>query len=259
MTRSGLELGSFESVVDDTSAGDADSGVEAPTPPSPATRFRDPALRPAAPGPTPPRRFGWQAALLLALVALVMIGVGIAAWMLRDRPDQLAATHPIAAAPDTPEPGKIVGRAAPGQDAPPDGSSSGVAVPAPVGQGGGDDAGAAIPVAQRAALLVDAPDDPQKLKTYSGTVVWHLDSVSPGQGLPLALAVKADIDIPDAQLKVTMVMQKNPEPQLPGIPHDRTALPPAAGLHAGQRPADQHAGPAQGQCARGRCAGRRPP
>ena len=70
-------------------------------------------------------------------------------------------------------------------------------------------------MAQRAALLVDAPDDPQKVKTYPGTVVWHLDSVSPGQGQPLEAAVKADIDIPDAKLKVTMLMQKNPEPQLP--------------------------------------------
>ena len=48
-----------------------------------------------------------------------------------------------------------------------------------------------------------------------GTVVWHLDSVSPGGGQPLASAVKADIDIPDAKLKVSMLMQKNPEPQLP--------------------------------------------
>ena len=46
-------------------------------------------------------------------------------------------------------------------------------------------------------------------------MVWHLDSVSPGQGQPLEAAVKADIDIPDAKLKVTMLMQKNPEPQLP--------------------------------------------
>ncbi len=70
-------------------------------------------------------------------------------------------------------------------------------------------------MAQRAALLVDAPDDPQKVKTYPGTVVWHVDSVSPGQGQPLEAAVKAEIDIPDAKLKVTMLMQKNPEPQLP--------------------------------------------
>ena len=75
--------------------------------------------------------------------------------------------------------------------------------------------GPAIAVAQRAALLVDAPDEPQRVKTYTGTVVWHLDSVSPGQGQPLATALKADIDIPDAKLKVTMQMQRNPEPQLP--------------------------------------------
>ena len=71
----------------------------------------------------------------------------------------------------------------------------------------------ALPIC--AALLVDAPEDPQRVRTYVGTVVWHLDSVSPGGGQPLASAVKADVDIPDAKLKVTMLMQRNPEPQLP--------------------------------------------
>ena len=39
---------------------------------------------------------------------------------------------------------------------------------------------ATIGVAERAALLVAAPDDPQKVRTYGGTVVWRTESVSAG-------------------------------------------------------------------------------
>jgi hypothetical protein len=70
-------------------------------------------------------------------------------------------------------------------------------------------------VSQRAALLVEAPDEEDKTKTYVGTVVWHLDSVSKGEGQPLATVVKADIDIPDAKLKGSMVLQKNLDSTLP--------------------------------------------
>ncbi len=76
-------------------------------------------------------------------------------------------------------------------------------------------ANATLPVAQRAALLVDAPDDPQKVKTYVGTVVWTTESVSPGQGQPLATSVRAEVEVPDAGLKLSMLIQKNFEAQFP--------------------------------------------
>ena len=75
--------------------------------------------------------------------------------------------------------------------------------------------GVTIPVAQRAAFLVDAPDEPQKVKTFVGTVVWTTDNASPGQNQPLARTVHADIDIPDAGLKLAVVFQKNDEVQFP--------------------------------------------
>ena len=155
-----------------------------------------------------------------------MIGIGAAAYHMRDKPEQVVASHSGTAAPDAAAaPNKVADRAGGAADDttdPATAPTSGVAVPAPVGQNADAPASAPAPapapsiaVAQRAALLVDAPDDPQRVKTYVGTVVWHLDSVSPGQGQPLATAIKADVDIPDAQLKITMLMQKNPEPQLP--------------------------------------------
>ena len=48
-----------------------------------------------------------------------------------------------------------------------------------------------------AALLIDAPDLPDKVKTYIGSVVWRLDSVPTGAGRPLGTAVHADVDIPE--------------------------------------------------------------
>ena len=194
-------------------------------------RAREGGLRPQAPRPVQPRRFGPAAIVATVVVLALMIGIGIAAWRYRDRPDQMAtATSADTPAAGEAHPGKIVERANRPTDTTvqpdDDVSAGGATLPAPVGsdaspadQAGSQSSGATvdsgIAVAQRAALLVDAPDDPQKVKTYPGTVVWHVDSVSPGQGQPLEAAVKADIDIPDAKLKVTMLMQKNPEPQLP--------------------------------------------
>ena len=190
-----------------------------------ALRNRD-AVRPLAPRHAQARRLSWPLALAGFVLLLAVVGIGIAAYMVRDRPEQVVATR-AATAPSAGTPGKTVDRAASGDrgaanadgtEAPADQPTTGVAVPPPVGQNSADapaSSAPAITVAQRAALLVDAPDEPQRVKTYVGTVVWHLDSVSPGQGQPLATAVKADVDIPDAKLKVTMLMQRNPEPQLP--------------------------------------------
>lgn len=75
---------------------------------------------------------------------------------------------------------------------------------------------ATIPVAQRAAFLVEAPDDPQKIKTYVGTVLWSEANSTPGQqDQPIARTVHADVNVPEAGLKLAMVFQKNEEPQFP--------------------------------------------
>lgn len=202
-------------------------------------RPADDRARPAAPRPArePARRV--SAWLVAGLAAVLMVGFGVLAWTWRDKPAQLLAARRAEASSDTA--GKVSGRA----DNPP--ASSGVAgatpdaaaspgsrvAPVPVGESGVDEVttpsqapassgqGAPAPdqgsvaVSQRAALLVDAPDEPQKVKTYVGTVVWTSDSVSPGQGQPLSTAVRADIDVPEAKLKMSMVLKKNPEPQLP--------------------------------------------
>ena len=68
---------------------------------------------------------------------------------------------------------------------------------------------------QRAALLVDAPREPKRLRVYTGRAVWRL--VRPGS-TPVeaaSLRVEADVDIPEAGLRVEIVFDKNTSPQLP--------------------------------------------
>jgi hypothetical protein len=71
------------------------------------------------------------------------------------------------------------------------------------------------PVAYRAALLVEAPEEANKIKTYLGTVVWRLDNVSGGSGQPVGTAIHADVDIPGDKWKVSFTLQKNTDPSLP--------------------------------------------
>ncbi len=220
-TRDGSDFGAALDAAGQA-GGDRDDSVAAQgqTP----AKLRDAPMRPLAPRPQEARRFSWPAMAAAVVAAALMVGIGVAAYHMRDKPEQVVAAQSQTVVPDAAAPNKVAARAGGAADDPADTAAeptSGAAVPAPVGQNADAPAApvpaptAAIAVAQRAALLVDAPDDPQRVKTYVGTVVWHLDSVSPGQGQPLATAIKADVDIPDAKLKVTMLMQKNPEPQLP--------------------------------------------
>ena len=68
-----------------------------------------------------------------------------------------------------------------------------------------------VAVAQRSAILIAAPtrENAQNVQTYVGTVVWRTDNVSRGTGQPLSLAVRADIDIPDAKFSAAMTVEKN--------------------------------------------------
>ena len=72
-----------------------------------------------------------------------------------------------------------------------------------------------LPVAYRAALLVEAPDLPSKVQTFSGTVVWKLNNVNAGPGDAVGLSVEADVDLPDDKMKAVVVFEKNSDPSLP--------------------------------------------
>ena len=54
-----------------------------------------------------------------------------------------------------------------------------------------------------------APDEPQRLKTYFGTVVWKLERTAPNASPTL----RADITLPEAKLTVTMVLSRSADPK----------------------------------------------
>jgi hypothetical protein len=153
--------------------------------------------RPAAPKPDIDGRGGWRRiAILVGALASVLGLVGFAAWKLRDRPEDLARMAPAPEAADQKIVGKIgerIGEAGPG--------SRRVA-----GASGGWDN---IPVASRAAILAQAPDEPGGVKTYIGSVVWRRDSANRGPNQQLAGAIRADVEIPEAKFKASLVMEKN--------------------------------------------------
>ncbi len=177
--------------------------------------------------------------LVGGIVAVVVVIVAVAAWTLRDRPDELAKLKPADQS-QSDQGGKIaerIGANGQSEDAPlspndatsPNGAADANAQnpsPAPADQTQTNAAAAnqpanagttapGVPVTYRAALLVEAPEEANKVKTYLGTVVWRLDNVSGGSGQPVGTAVHADVDIPDDKLKVSFTLQKNTDPSLP--------------------------------------------
>jgi hypothetical protein len=136
----------------------------------------------------------FRGAALAALVAIVVVGI-IAMLFIKEfrRPTELAA--PLDLKPIT----------QPAADQEP--QSAPAAPPQPVE--------AVAPITQRAALLVQASDDHKQLRTYVGTVVWRQEPVNNGQAEPMLLSVRADIDVPEAKLKATIILQKNKDTALP--------------------------------------------
>lgn len=150
--------------------------------------------RPAAPLPRPPRsqrppmRMIALGGVLVALVAVV----GALAWYLRERPEDLAKLKPAETARNGAESGKFGERI----------------------EGGAPTSGpkrvTSVPVAQKAELWVASVQEPDKVdRIYSANVVWRLENVGGGPGQPVTSAVRGDVDVPDAKLKLSLLFQKN--------------------------------------------------
>ncbi len=182
---------------------------------------RSDAQRPFAPQPprdhAAPRRL-WAVGFVVGLLVFL---VAIAAFELRDRPEELRqkAAAPVIV-PEAASNGKIVDRVNAGPDAsePAPAPSSDTAAAPPRASAASSAAPAsdqAAPSARRAALLVEAPDEQSKVKTYLGAVVWKVDNVSEGPGDPLSMAVHAEVDIPEEKLQAIVTLQKNFDSSLP--------------------------------------------
>ncbi|MGH6800553.1 MAG: hypothetical protein ACRECZ_03890, partial [Methylocella sp.] len=202
------------------------SAPDAPNPSlessEPGARTRLEAQHPFVPRPAQDAGPAKRLVVVGGIVGLVVVLVAIAAYKLRDRPEDLVRPQPpsLSTQGDAGAGGKIVDRIGAGTATP--GSAPSLAgepsSTADRNDGAKSDSGPANPaiaVAHRAALLVEAPEEPSKIKTFRGTVVWRVDNVSNGPDEPLSMAVRAEIDIPEEKLQVAMTLQKNFDGTLP--------------------------------------------
>jgi hypothetical protein len=72
----------------------------------------------------------------------------------------------------------------------------------------------AAAVAQKVVLYDEDPNNPQG-KRYVGSAIWRTETVSPGQGLAPELAVRADLDIPERHIRMTLSVRRNTDKNLP--------------------------------------------
>jgi len=190
-------------------------------------------IRPVAPSRFDAPRANPLPWILLAVVVGVVISVAVAAFLLRQKPQDLAIKEPAETA-QTPSPAsaaKIVERVGDGAAATPaptptssaeatPAAETTAATPAPAPTTGATAAAtpqpaatSGVPAAARAAMLVAVAADPQKPSVSLGSVVWTLIPPIPGQ--PGTIAVKAEADIPDLKMHAIMTIRKNTDPSLP--------------------------------------------
>lgn len=156
--------------------------------------------------------------LLLAsgVVGLIVAVMAIAAYRLRDRPEDLmrAQTPPASMEGAGKGGAKIAERVGEGGASP---SPAGSTPQAPASRSAEAEqrTPAPVPLARRAALLIEAPEEKSKVKTFVGSVLWRTENVSGGTDEPLRSAVKAEIDVPEEKLQATVAIQKNFDGTLP--------------------------------------------
>lgn len=149
-----------------------------------------------------PRR-SYGPLILIAVLVLLVLGVGAAAYWQRDTIAGLyhsvmasfrgAPTPPKEAAGPQQRP-KIADRIGPGAQQ--------------------DAKNNAAAVAQKVVLYEEDPNDPQG-KRFVGSVIWRTETVSPGPGLAPELAIRADIDIPERKMRMSWSLRRNTDTTLP--------------------------------------------
>ncbi|MGJ0509683.1 MAG: hypothetical protein ACR652_21670 [Methylocystis sp.] len=183
---------------------------------APANHSREP-QRPAAPLPRPPSPQRPPARLIAlggVLVSLIAV-VGALAWYLRERPEDLARLKPAETASKGGDSGKFGERIEGGAATGPKRVTS-------------------VPVAQKAELWVATAQEPDKVdRIYNANVVWRLENVGGGPGQPVSSAVRGEVDIPDAKLKMSLLFQKNTDSALSASHTINISFKPQAGNQLG--------------------------
>jgi hypothetical protein len=70
------------------------------------------------------------------------------------------------------------------------------------------------PVAQRVVLYDEDPSSPQG-KQFVGSVIWRTEPVKVPAGQPPDIAVRADIEVPERNFKMSMLIRRNTDASLP--------------------------------------------
>jgi len=177
-------------------------------------------IRPSAPSDLDAPRANSLPWIALAVLVGVVFSVAVAAFLLRQKPQDLAIQEPVAATDSQPATSavKIAERVGGGAPATPAPASSPAAAPAVAASAAATApqpaASPGLPVSARAAMLVAIADDPRKPPAISlGSVVWTSIPAMPGQ--PATIGVKAEADIPDLKMHAVMTIRKNTDPGLP--------------------------------------------
>jgi hypothetical protein len=189
-------------------------------PVDPSIRLAEPSPRQVEPRPSPRRALAAHhgssthatepdpkrsmIGLILALLAvLVIVILGGTAYWQRDLIKSLFTTirSPVVQAPReaTPTRPKIPDRVGQPSQTP--------QTPAP-----GTEPGTAA--AQRVVLYEEEPTDSQT-KRYVGSAVWRTETVSPGPGLAPELAIRADVEVPERRMNMTISLRRNTDQALP--------------------------------------------
>ncbi len=196
-------------------------------------------LRPSAPSRFEAPRANPLPWILLAVVVGLVLSIAVAAFLLRQKPQDLAIKEPTPTSDAQPAANapKITERVGSGETPTPTPSASAAPSPSPEASPnptpaatasatptGAPSAAAsatpapaatpAMPVAARAAMLIAVGSDTQKPPAVSlGSVVWT--TIPPAPGQPATVAVKAEADIPDLKMHAVMTIRKNTDPSLP--------------------------------------------
>jgi hypothetical protein len=173
----------------------ARTGLIRPTPPPGESVGRE-TQRPAAPLPLPPRPQRSRGQIFAVIgVALALLGaLGGLFWYLRAYPDDAGKLQPTAGERPAGEENGKFGERLDSSEEP--------------GKRG-------LPVAQRAEMWVASLNDPNKVeRIYNANVLWRLENVGAGPGEPVSMAIRGDMDAPEAGLGMTIVLRKNTDPTL---------------------------------------------
>jgi hypothetical protein len=138
----------------------------------------------------------------IGLIALIGVALGVAVWWQRDAISG-AASSLVALVGGSTTTSKPAASSTPSTQKPK--ISDRIGQPQQAG---------APAVAQRVVLYEEDPADPQG-KRLLGTAVWRTEMLSPAPGRPAEMAIRAEVEVPERQLKMLFSLRRNADKSLP--------------------------------------------